>query len=94
MCLKTPPVRRNPRRFSPQPTQLESDTAGREQQQCEVDHAPKQRPVLPDDPNEEYPVGDGTRQKSLSEAIRGGAAGVIEGAQATLGDTYDPTEEF
>jgi hypothetical protein len=51
-------------------------------------------PVVPDDPTEEYPVGDGTRQKSLSEAIRDGAAGVIEGAQATLGDTYDLTEAF
>jgi hypothetical protein len=51
-------------------------------------------PVLSDDPNEEYPVGDGTRQKSLSKAIRDGAAGVIEGAHAMLGDTYDPTEEF
>jgi len=51
-------------------------------------------PILPEDPTEEYPVGDGTRQKSLSEAVRDGAAGVIEGAQATLGDTYDPTQEF
>jgi len=51
-------------------------------------------PILPEDPTEEYRVGDGTRQKSLSEAIRDGAAGVIEGAQATLGEAYDPTEEF
>jgi len=51
-------------------------------------------PILPEDPTEEYPVGDGTRQKSLSEAIRDGATGVIAGAQATLGDTYDPIEEF
>jgi hypothetical protein len=52
-------------------------------------------PVLPDDPTEEYPAPDhpgGEPQESIEEAAEHGhAAGPI---QRTIGDAYDPTEEF
>jgi hypothetical protein len=52
-------------------------------------------PVLPDDPTEEYPAPDhpgGEPQESIEEAAEHGhAAGPI---QRTIGDVYDPTEEF
>jgi hypothetical protein len=52
-------------------------------------------PVLPDDPTEEYPAPDhpgGSDTESIEEAAEHGhAAGPI---QRTIGDVYDPTEEF
>ena len=48
---------------------------------------------LPDDPTEEFPVGDGSSEESITEAVEDGTAGggII---QQTFGDTYDPTDEF
>lgn len=60
--------------------------------------------VLPDDPTEDFPVGNGNKQKTLVESIRDGTAGVVQsrlttvgGVQSRLnevGNCYDPCEEW
>lgn len=49
--------------------------------------------IVPEDPTEEFPVGDGSEEKSMAEAVEDGHAGGGF-VQRTFAGSYDPTSEF
>jgi hypothetical protein len=48
--------------------------------------------VLPDDPDDTYPTDSG--QKTITESIEAGTAGILDDCQSSLENCYDPSEEW